>query len=188
MGIAGWVKGRLRRRSETWLLAAWALLCVGVMVGGVMLLEPSPVYAGGDRLLSECWRSDGGGAGFTTERAVTLGPTEQQKRQMGYGWLPLDVRPTGGSLVDEFFFHREHGGGFLVNKNPDSRMAAEVKAEWGAESEADAVLDQLKVAQYEAGLGAKAGEGVVDEDPAWGGGSSGPGDDGCGAGGDGVDY
>ena len=157
MGMAGTVVGKLRTRCGMWLLATWALLCVGVMVGGLMLLEPSPAYAR-DMLRSECWLGD---AGFTAERAVTLGPTEEQKRQMGYDWLPAGVKPTGGLLVDQFFFHGVNSGQFLVNKHKENRMAAEVKAEWGAESEADAVLDQLKVAQYGAGLDVKAGEGVV---------------------------
>lgn len=157
MGMPGRVWGKSRRRSGMWLLATWVLLCVGVTVGGLMLVEPAPAYAR-DMLGSECWV---GAVGFTSERAVTLGPTEEQKRQMGYDWLPANVRPRGGLLVDQFFFHGVGGGAFLVNKEKKNRMAAEVKAEWGAESDADAVLDQLKVAQYEAGLGAKAGEGVV---------------------------
>ena len=150
----------LRRRSGVLLLAVWALLCVGVLAGSFMLLEPPRVHAVGDRLLSECWRSTGVGAGFTTERAVTVGPTEEQKRRLGNDWLPAGVKPSGGLLVDAYFFHGVGGGSFLVNMNKDSRMASEVKAEWGAESEADAVLDQLKVSRYEAGQNVQASLGV----------------------------
>ena len=44
----------------------------------------------------------------------------------------------------------------MKSNDKDSRMASEVKAEWGAESEADAVLDQLKVSRYEAGQNVQA--------------------------------
>ena len=158
MVTVSWSKGVMRRRSGVFLVAVWALVCTGVVVGAMALSVPPRAHAIGDPLLSECWRSTGGGAGFTTERAVTLGPTEEQKRLLGNDWLPERVVPSGGLLVDNAFFHTKSG--LLVNKNKDNRMASEVKAEWGAESEPDAVLDQLKVSRYEAGQNVQASLGV----------------------------
>ena len=158
--LSGW----LGRRSARFYLGGLVVAALGVALAATFLEPPRAQAA--DRLLSECWRTPGAGGGFTVESAVSREPTEDQKRRMGYDWLPDDVVPTGGRLVDGHFFHLLPGTDaaflpYLETDNKDDRMAVDVKAEWGSESDTDAVLDDLKVARYQAGMEMVAGSGAV---------------------------